>query len=29
MIKNELVVWNLQEWIAIDGRQPKLSNHLG
>ena len=24
MIKNELVVWDLQEWISIDGSQPKL-----
>ena len=22
MIKHELVVWNLQEWISIDGSQP-------
>ncbi len=29
MIKNELVVWDLHEWIAIDGSQPKFSNHLG
>ncbi len=29
MIKNELVVWDLQEWISIDGSQPKFSNHLG
>ena len=29
MIKNELVIWELQEWIPIDGNQPKFSNHLG
>ena len=29
MIKNELVIWDLQEWISIDGSQPKFSNHLG
>ena len=29
MIKHELVIWDLQEWIAIDGNQPKFSNHLG
>ena len=29
MIKHELVVWELQEWISIDGSQPKFSNHLG
>ena len=29
MIKNELVIWDLQEWIPIDGNQPKFSNHLG
>ena len=29
MIKNDLVNWDLQEWIAIDGRQPNFSNHLG
>ena len=29
MIKNELVIWDLQEWILIDGSQPKFSNHLG
>ena len=29
MIKNELVIWELQEWISIDGCQPKFSNHLG
>ena len=29
MIKNNLVMWDLQEWISIDGSQPKFSNHLG
>lgn len=29
MIQNELVNWDLQEWISIDGSQPKFSNHLG
>ena len=29
MIKHELVIWDLQEWIPIDGSQPKFSNHLG
>ena len=29
MIKNELVIWDLQEWISIDGSQPNFSNHLG
>ena len=29
MIKNDLVNWDLQEWILIDGSQPNLSNHLG
>ena len=29
MIKHELVIWELQEWISIDGSHPKLSNHLG
>mgnify|MGYP001402339271 CR=1 FL=1 len=29
MIKNELVIWELQEWIPIDGVQPKFSSHLG
>ena len=24
MIKNNLVIWDLQEWISIDGSQPKL-----
>ena len=29
MIKNDLVNWDLQEWISIDKSQPKFSNHLG
>ncbi len=29
MVKYELVSWDLQEWISIDGSQPKFSNHLG
>ena len=29
MIKNKLVVWELQEWIPIQGSQPKFFNHLG
>ena len=29
MIKYELVIWELQEWISIKGNQPKFSNHLG
>jgi len=29
MIKHELVIWDLQEWIPIDRNQPKFSNHLG
>ena len=29
MIKYELVSWDLQEWISIDGSQPKFSNYLG
>ena len=29
MIKYELVFWDLQEWISIDGSQPKFSHHLG
>ena len=24
MIKNKLVTWDLQEWISIDGSQPKF-----
>ena len=29
MIKYELVIWDLQEWISIDGSYPKFLNHLG
>ena len=29
MIKNELVNWELQEWISINKNQPKWLNHLG
>ena len=29
MIKNELVTWELQEWIPINGSQLKFFNHLG
>ena len=29
MIKHQLVIWDLQEWIPIVGNQPKFSNHLG
>ena len=29
MIKHELVIWDLQEWISIDGSQPNFSDHLG
>jgi len=29
MIKHNLVIWNLQEWISIDESQPKFSIHLG
>ena len=29
MIKHNLVIWDLQEWIPIDGNQPNFSNHLG
>ena len=29
MIKHDLVIWDLQEWISIDGSQLKFSNHLG
>ena len=29
IIKNELVIWELHEWILIDGSQPKFTNHLG
>ena len=29
MITNDLVTWELQEWIPINGSQPELLNHLG
>ena len=29
MIKNELVTWELQEWIPINESQQKLFNYLG
>ena len=29
MIKNELVTWELHEWISINQSQPKFLNHLG
>ena len=29
MIKHNLVIWDLHEWIPIDGSQPKFLNHLG
>ncbi len=29
MIKNKLVIWELQEWIPINGSKPKFSSHLG
>ena len=29
MIKNKLVIWELQEWIPINGSKPQFSNHLG
>ena len=29
MITNNLVTWELQEWIPINGSQPELFNHLG
>ena len=29
MIKNELVIWELQEWIPINESQPNFFNHLG
>ncbi len=29
MIKYNLVIWDLQEWISIDGSKPKFLNHLG
>ena len=29
MIKHKLVIWDLHEWISIDGNQLKFSNYLG
>ena len=29
MIKNELVIWELQEWIPINCNQAKIFHHLG
>tara|TARA_Y100001968_G_C18939674_1_gene518108 strand:- start:106 stop:432 length:327 start_codon:yes stop_codon:yes gene_type:complete len=29
MIKNELVIWDLQEWVPINENQSKLFNHRG
>ena len=29
MIKNELVIWDLQEWISIDENHKSFLNHLG
>ena len=29
MIRNNLVIWDLQEWILIDGIKPKFKNYLG
>ena len=29
MIKNELVIWDLQEWIPINGDQLNFFTHLG
>ena len=29
MIKNKLVIWELQEWIPINGSKTQLTNHLG
>ena len=29
MIKNQLVNWQLQEWIPINGSKEKFLNHLG
>ena len=29
MIQNELVIWELHEWIPINEKQPKFFNHLG
>ena len=29
MIKNELVIWELQEWVPINGSKEQFFNHLG
>ena len=29
MIKNKLVIWELQEWIPINGSKPQFSDYLG
>ena len=29
MIKNKLVLWELQEWVIVYGSKPKFFNHLG
>ena len=29
MIKNQLVIWDLNEWKSIDGSQPDFWNYLG
>ena len=29
MIKHDLVIWDLQEWILINKDKPNLLNHLG
>ena len=29
MIKNKLVIWELQEWVPVNGNKPNFSNHLG
>tara|TARA_B100000214_G_scaffold177285_1_gene127574 strand:+ start:443 stop:769 length:327 start_codon:yes stop_codon:yes gene_type:complete len=29
MIKHELVVWDLHEWMSINGSQTEFSDHLG
>ena len=29
MIKNKLVIWELQEWVIINGSKQQFYNHLG
>ena len=29
MIKNNLVIWKLQEWVSIEENLPSFKNHLG